>query len=335
MQLEPAINVNEMYPEHWGAIGDDSTDCGAAITSALATGLPITFAPGRIYRYATSPNFAVTNAMIKGNGATLKHTGSGNAFVMDAGAVSGDVGNLNFSDLVIQGNTNSTNGIFLRACHRCLFNNLRVTGAAASGAALLTNSAVTNLWINFKCTINDPYVTPMPTNGIYLSRRGTNEWTTTQTFINPIIEGLTGAGITCDYAVYNKFEGGTSESNGTGLVLTTNGYQNTIDSTDFEANTLDVSVTSYRNTFLNVAAGIAWFFDGGVNNTWIGGRIHDQLVCDTFGVGNTFIGVSLWSNISDTTGNNTYINTFKVPNNAVAFPFSFRNQPVSRGDFFQ
>lgn len=264
-------------PTHatWNAY-QATTEVGAVITAAIAatpTNGTLVFPPGT-YAYVTSPNFAVTGLKIISLGAILKHTGAGNAFSLDGGAVGGGVLGMSISDLIIQGCATSDNGIFARAIHHSIFNNLRISGTSASGNGLLENWCVANQWNNFRCTTNEDHEATMPQHGIYIDRRGVGENSTTQTFINPIMEGLTGNGIHIDYASHNIFVGGTSESNGKGIYITVNGFGgNSFHGIDLEANvTYDLHILGQYNNFVGIYSTEDSLIAGGYNRFW-GGTI--------------------------------------------------------------
>jgi hypothetical protein len=67
------------------------------------------------FAYSASPNWLKQGIAIVGEaGANLKHTGSGDAFVMDAGATVGGVWiqNVRVENLTIWGNVNTRHGFF-------------------------------------------------------------------------------------------------------------------------------------------------------------------------------------------------------------------------------
>jgi len=211
----------------FGCVGDgvtdDATALGLALTAAAAAGGTI-YAPAGTYAYATSPNFARAGVNIYADRqAIFKHTGTGNAFSLDGGAAgSGILGN-RYDNIVVQGNSSSTNGFYVRSLHHSTFINCRCLGAATTGAGFKLEWCVANTWVNPIVSSNTGTLSPIPKYGMHLSRRSGTDHSTTQTVITPIFEGLTqtnGAGIYIDYAAKNEFIGGTSESNTNGLIVT-------------------------------------------------------------------------------------------------------------------
>jgi hypothetical protein len=239
------------------------TDVGAVITAAIAA-VPVDgtllFSPGT-YAYATSPNFAVTGLKIFAIGATLKHTGSGNAFIVDGGAAGSGVSGIQINNVIVEGNSNSTNGGYFRSVHHSLINNFRCKGASTTGSAILLEWCVANQWNTVRATTNEE-LSPVPLYGMYITRRGSGgDHSTTQIVINPVFEGLAyGTGIYFDYTSTNTVIGGTSESNNYGIQISGNGYgNNKIIGTDLEANTTADILTNTGlggayNSFLDLIA---------------------------------------------------------------------------------
>lgn len=233
-------------------------DVGAAITTALASITTGTlWFPSGTYAYATSPNFAKANlSIVCGQLTTFKHTGSGTAFTLDAGANPAFINGMNIENIYVLGNVNSTRGIYARGIGRSTFKNIIVTSLGPTAEALREDFCLLNTWINFKVSLPGP----APKYGIYLTRRDVGENTTAETFINPCIESVStagGSGIFLDWASTNTFIGGTSEANDTGIWLTANAVANTFYNTDLEGNAVrDINCLGPDNTFVKpISAG--------------------------------------------------------------------------------
>lgn len=244
--------------KNYGAFGDGVTDDQVALEATLtaaSASCGTVYAPSGTYAYATSPNFARTCVNVIADRDTIfKHTGTGNAFILDGGAspATGIFGN-RYDGIIVQGNANSTNCIYVRAVHHSVFLHPRCKGSSTTGSGILVEWGVLNTWIHPTVSVNEGTLSPIPLYGMYLTRRAALENTTTQQIINPIMEGLTntnGWGIVLDYAVRNFIIGGTSESNANGLQLTANSLQNAVNSLDLESNAGDdVLVLSSENSF--------------------------------------------------------------------------------------
>ncbi len=101
--------IKEVYPQWWGAKGDDGIDCAAALQAAIDTSLPVYIPPGK-YRFGTKLTFA-NSQVIRGAGqnkTSLFYTGS-DSYGLYAKKVVG----LALQDFTLDGclSTNST-GIF-------------------------------------------------------------------------------------------------------------------------------------------------------------------------------------------------------------------------------
>jgi hypothetical protein len=243
-----------------GTLADPWTGWDTAITWAANT--QYRFRTG-YYSYATSPNFLLAGISLIGEeGAILKHTGSGNAFVMDAGATWLSAARV--ENLIIQGNANTTNAMYLNGVRFCQFANIRIRGC--SGAGLYSKRCVTNTFINYTCSYIELLpgtFTVTPTNGIVLT-----EGTTTWSFINPVIEGVSGDGVwikttTGQPCTFNVFDCGTCEVNGGFGVRIDLGHSfNTFIGMDFESN------GGVRSSAWGAGTNNGDIYDVGINN-WI------------------------------------------------------------------
>jgi hypothetical protein len=284
----------------------ETTDVGGVIEAALTT-VAITkgtlYFPIGTYAYATSPNFARPGVNIYANQGTLfKHTGTGNAFIIDGGSAGSGILGLRFDNIIVQGNANSTNGIYVRAIHHSIFVHPRVKGAATTGSGILCEWCVLNTWIDPICSSVNGTLSPIPKYGMTISRRAVTEDSTTQLLQNPIFEGLTqanGAGMNIDWANNNVIISGTSESNTNGLIITGNGAGlNKIIGLDMEANSVNdlnlnaggIGGANY-NTFIGLyGTGLSILGNGANRNVFHGGRL-DQITLDNTTKFNTFYGV--------------------------------------------
>jgi hypothetical protein len=252
--------VATQYPElnilRYGAINDGTTDNTTAIANAravLAVNGGRLVVPSGVYAYATGPNWAIPNAQIIGYGwPTFKHTGTQSAaFILDGGVSSGTVYRMLVDGLIIQGNTNNTNGIFIRSVHHSNFRDIKVTGCNAAGAGLLTNFMVANTFERYTCSTNEGTVIT-PTFGMVLDKRGAGESTAYCTFIDTICEGLT-TGIRLNVAQGCNFLGGTSEGNSAfGVDEQATSSMNVFEKMDFEVNSnSDVLLRGRGSTMIN------------------------------------------------------------------------------------
>jgi len=217
------------------------------------------FREGKTFEYFHSPNWLVPGIALRGGaGTTLKYGGNGDAFIMDnpggeRPSSRNWTKNVRVENLIIQGNTNTKNGMFLRGIRDGLFRHISIRDV--SGAALYTEGLVTNVFENVRCIRGEMpnatfYVTPR--YGAVLGTRGVSDSTTTTTFINPVFEGTSVAGIYIMTGCQNNtFINGTCENN-TGRGMQIDGFYNVFQNMDFETNSIeDVNITVGRNQFLN------------------------------------------------------------------------------------
>ncbi|HWQ36946.1 MAG TPA: right-handed parallel beta-helix repeat-containing protein [Blastocatellia bacterium] len=189
--------------------------------------------PAGTYGVATAPNWALNGIrIIFENGAVLKHTGSGPAVKVDGGAATTYVQNVTLENLTIQGNAATTYGLYLRAVSRSNFRSLRIRGAAT--AAVQIEFGVLNTFYDLIASVNYG-MSPVPTYGVYLTRRAPGEDTTTQVFLNPTVEGATGWQYYLAYGSNNLIVNGTAEAGANGVYLSDTSNQNIIQNTDIEA----------------------------------------------------------------------------------------------------
>jgi hypothetical protein len=288
-----------------GARGALGAELGAVVVMRYATGgdgtssnpwtgwdTAITWAsnttylfPSGTYSYSTCPAWGVDNIRLLGMGpnVVLKHTGTGNAVCIDGGASSTDATHVLMENFAIQGNSNSTNALYIRAVNRSTFRNLTILGASTSGAGVQCEWCVLNTFEDVRVAVNDANVYSAgagfysrPDFGLRLTRRGSGENSTANTFRNFVAEGLTagnGQGIRLLYADSNHFFGGASESNIAGVYCLGGAsgtcLGNSFRGMFFEANTsIHASITSGEKLtftdcyFLGTPSSGAFLLDG-------------------------------------------------------------------------
>ena len=255
------------------------------------------------YAYSVSPNFLKTGIALRGEaGTVLQFTGSGNAVVFDnpggnANAYANWTENVRFENFIIQGNANTTNGLFLRAVRNGIFRHVSVRDV--SNACLWGEALVTNMVENFRCTHhempNDVF-NVVPAYGIVLGSRGAEDSTTTTTVTNAVIEGISQVGIwIMANSFANTFIGGTSEGNlGKGMVI--DGQTNTLINMDFEGNGgTNVEINDANNQLQGVVSeGLINLQNGYLNK--LRGRFSNVNIsnrCDYTDISGSFISVQL------------------------------------------
>ncbi|WP_425229461.1 hypothetical protein [Sphingomonas sp.] len=299
----------------FGAVGDGMADDGAALRRALAwaasvhgsTGgaTPRLHVPPGTYRYAQSPNFAVSNLHLDCSpGTVFRHSDEGPAFLLDGGSIGDGVYRVQVTgNPMIGGNAATSYGLDVRALHHSL---ITASVRDVAAAALRTRWSV--------CTEYGVRVTglaiggmqPSPIDGFVLDARGEGEDTAACLFRMPIAEQARDVGIRLVHTINCTFLSGTAEGNGQGGLLVERGASdNLFLGMDLEVNgTFGVRCEGDRNSFVNlyddgiaVFAGTANRVQGSQFNT-----IHNR------GDGNSFEAVSYASTAAGRfhdTGRNT------------------------------
>jgi len=278
-KLRDTVSVRD-----FGAAGDgitnDTAAFNAALTYAESAGVGLAL-NGLAYVLDGSDeasggvNFARAGLHIDGDGATLRFTGAGRAFVLDQG---GDFGQflegMSVSDIVIIGNDDTVDGFYSRGVVRSIFRNISVL--SVGGKAFWIKHGVTNQYDSLKYSAQ-PAGQPMPTifatHGLYLDNNDsptdpqkTGYYTAGCTFINPVMENF--PGVACELAdasgctfTGGTFEGittitGASASTGIGIVISDTSRHNEFASIWFEANTTcDIECHGPANMFTNLYLG--------------------------------------------------------------------------------
>lgn len=286
--LQQNINVSDAP---WNVKGDGVTDNTVALASlqTYLSGLttpPLAIFPAGTYLYSTSPNWSFVGSHIRAEGlVVLKHTGTGNAWIYDSGAVSGIITNCRMEGpFEIDGNANSTNGLFIRSVHHSYFE-VRIRNCATTGAGILVNFGVCNVYMRPRISSVEGAFTFKPLVGILFDLRGVGEPVTYSTIIEPIIEGVP-TGIKLVNADGNIFLGGTCESCSVrGIEESSTCHENQFINMDLEQNTTDDAncagvLTTFSNTDSNNLISLT-----GSCQVIRGGR-HNSIT--TNGTGNVF-----------------------------------------------
>jgi hypothetical protein len=309
-RTQDSKNQDVVTGEDFGATGDNLTDNTAAFAAMVAwasTFTPTATVPRirlkqGIYRYATSPNWAVQNLVLDcERGVVFKHTGAGVAFNLDGGAAGPGVYAMRvLGGPRISGNAATTHCVYSRAVHHSYFD------FEARDCAQEAVKVVWNVCNEFRIRVSplgSPAMSPVPTTGLLLdSRGGLGELTSACTFHNPIFEGISAYGINLANAIQNTFIGGTSESNGSGVFISGTSSQNTFINLDCEFNTVaDIVCNGTRNTFHNILSDKSSTF-AGISNYVLGGNYNIILAQ---GTGNEFHHVDYASNFGTFTDTGT------------------------------
>ena len=255
----------------------------------------------------------------KGSGETIiEYTGG--TVVPEVLTVGGSVTNAWYADSVqikdlsiIGHSANATDGLALKDAGNGKLDNIYTWGV--TGCGIHTYNSVTETFV--KPTTSSAqashigYLTgySVPAHGLCFDQTTSGSLTTDGTVTDADTTGVSGAGWDLIAAQGMTFTGGTSESNGAGILIASTSYFNTFINSDLESNTanangVDVSDSGYSNSFHNLIAISTCsgcnsvLLDGGSNVppifhlgkvTSIGGTQGIQEVADP-NLGATFIG---------------------------------------------
>ena len=242
----------------FGATGNGTTDDTAAINAAIAycasKGKALAF-PAKTYRVSNLAPLTVPGTILIGEpGARIKFTGAGAGITID-GSAPANLGNgirIIIRDLILDGNPSLTYCIDALALVGGELKNVRCTNCVTAGV-LLRRLGVSNLIDTLIVSHNIEAFVTTPVSGIILAQDcGGN------TLLNVRMEGVSGPGIDIAGAVTTTILGGTSEGNGTGLIIRAGQSLTTVVCLHCEANAnFDFDITGYQNDFYNCAASSA------------------------------------------------------------------------------
>lgn len=263
----------------YGAAGDGIADdypaISAGIRAAAAAGGALYF-PRGAYRFSSGLQLGYSNVqLVCEAGAVLKfgNAGTAVAFANEAPRAANNIG---IDGCTIDGGGVASDGILLQRAHHVSFRNVRVRNVTA--ACLRTKFSVIGEYTNFRCTINEEGAATMPVNGLVLGEDGPGEQTTASTFLNAIVEGVTGDGIVLDSAANLVFTAGTSENHhgGWGMTISPRSANITVVGMDFEDNLSGaVETRGSENVFLNIlATGLFQVGSGARGNTIANSRVN-------------------------------------------------------------
>lgn len=256
--------------------------------------------PKGVYAYSASPNFALSGIRLIGENATLKFTGTGNCveFLGPTGAAF----NIEMSGFLIQGTSSATNGLFLRSIGHSRFSRIRVTDVSAD--AFLTNGVVGILFDTPICSVNEGTFAVTPVNGMVFDKRAPSTPSTTVTVLNPVMEGVSGAGLHVKQAHDIRVHGGVSEANGRGLIVDefTGAFPvSNVFSLDLEANTTeDALIKGPKNTFIQCSSTTTFHISTGTgnDNVILGGGLWNVTI-DNGALRNRFCDLNISGTLTD------------------------------------
>ncbi len=285
--LSDTISVKD-----FGAVGDGVADDTQALLRAVEAtrnnAIALHFPKG-VYSVSQPLNFTRPATVVGEPGARIQLTGGSHPYVfqMDFRDVGLDYWAYGayVSNITVDGNGFAQDGFSLRGVISSTFDNLRATNITRAGLHCWWTQC--NLYTNFTCSKNVELFTTTPQHGILIdyeegapNKRGTSA----DTFLSPVIEHTTEAGIEANFCSNSVFINGTSEGCKHGIAF---GYDasdlgqvavtNTVVGMDMEVNSggdVLLRKTATGNLFLGCQCGFespSSQIQGGSYNRWVGG----------------------------------------------------------------
>ncbi len=286
--------------------GTDKTAAMNGLAQLALAGTKVYMAKGN-YLTSTPWSFTRPVSIQAGKDTRISLTASAPYIVsMDfTGGYGLDGNNTVLESLILDGQGFATDGLVLNSVYTGKFDKIRVTNVIAAG--LHMKLAQSCLFTDFTVSGNVETFITTPVEGILADTSTSSD----NTFINPIIEHVSGSGVRGLTLSASTFINGTSEGNNIGIELGASGSPagsvggNTFIGMDLEANTASdvaINISSYLNDFYNLAGG---YMSGPVNivgsrfNTFHGGTISGY-VLDATCASNKFRDVTLLASGSST-----------------------------------
>lgn len=282
--VETVLADRPISVKDFGAVGDGLTDDYAAIVqardSARAAGTGLHFPKGT-YAFGERLELGFANLhVVFGDKVILKPNHAGVAISFDAGAT-GLLYGIEFGwdrPPTIQGNSATTDAIFIRGCHHMRLN-ARIRDCAVGTRVAF--SVLSEFKLNHSGN-QGGWTKKYPTTGLVVDRRGQAEATTACRF-DLCIEGMSGMGVVLTCAQHCEFWG-TSEGNGGGGVnVGSESINNNFHNFFCEQNGKGPhwSIAGHNNVFLNCVGGGPTGTRAnsnrvsGTRNLFVRGKFHD------------------------------------------------------------
>jgi hypothetical protein len=263
--VQAAVGVRNVST--FGVTCDGSTDDTTALASiktyldtedGLGHVLPTINFTGGTCLFTAWPNLVYNNFIITSSKPTyLQYSGTGDCVKFDATAKSG-VNKMTIGPFSIRCPSGALNGFTATRIYRSTIQDITVLGAGTGSIGMVFKGCILCYIVNPTVSVNIVgtwYSSGKPDLGIVFDKETTGGTfnSTSNTVINPIVEGINSIGIYLQNAVSNTLIGGSSEGNPTGIVFETTSSRNKVDNMDFESNsTRDVSMSGHGNWLVDV-----------------------------------------------------------------------------------
>lgn len=289
--------------------------------------------PDGFYAYDESPNLGLQGIRLTGIGrVVLQYNGTGNALILNGQSTGltpngAQVGMDNFT---INGNSNALIGLYMRQISHSNISNIRIMNISTT--ALKCEWCIANYFSNIVYPAGSEItMTTHATIGVWLDWDAAHNYSSENTFINAIIEGVRGNGWYLDHAQNTRIIGGTSESNtktgatpdgsghlcvggdtetGYGVYLTASTLHNEFFGGDYEQNHCDLVNPFFHdiidfgvtNKFVSVFGGSAFIVGSGAKGTTLIAGKYQDIILNAGALSLTMIGVSMAHTIQDNSG---------------------------------
>lgn len=277
-------------------IGDATSAVAAATTEAMSTGLPLVFASGT-YKVSSLPNWASDNFAVIGQGTVIIHyTGTtANAVEVNAigaGLPSDSAFNVTLANLIIDA-PNANYALFLSGAHHSRFINIRILSALTAG--IRTDWCVLSYFQNIWVT-TERFTVSLPPTGIYVRDDGAGRQTSSCTFINCAVEGVSGSGFLLNHSLDNNFFNCTSEGNQIGFQVNATSFGDTFYGAYGEANSSeDLAIFGQNIGFIKAAMKTTAnpsIIEAGATGCYLIGGAYYAVAIDAAAVGTRLLGIS-------------------------------------------
>jgi len=265
----------------FGCIGNGIADDTAALTlvkAAAMAGAHIHFPKG-VYHTSQPLNFTSAVTITADPGTRIKLTAAA-SYVMQVDLTNGGAAwgyGVSLQNLILDGGGFCADGLILKGVISSTFTNIRATNVTGAGLHLAWAQLCS--FTDYTCSKNVEAFTTTPVNGVLIDGPSSSA----NTFTNPSIEHVTGAGIKALSAINTVFINGTSEGCAIGIEfgaavsIGQTSLGNTVIGMDLEVNsTADIVLraTATSNTFIGLSSGYASpavQVLGSANNSFYGG----------------------------------------------------------------
>jgi hypothetical protein len=298
-----------------------------------------------VFKHTSTLNLKYSNMALKGEGRQTVLWFSGAGYGINSSSNSSSIGaaspptevfDLHIQDLMLKGSAVMTHGIVLRSSHRPDIKDVSVIDAVT--ASIYYDYSILGKMENPR-TYEDggPSAfynsTFQPNYGIWITANGT--FSTTQTIINPRIQGGLIGGIFLENAIYCTILGGAVEFADKAIIIS--GSNNTVNGTDLESNnTADLAISGGGNLIVGVSSALLVTLTDGVYNRqpnrFVGGQ-YTNITVNTAAANNEFVNISYSGTFTDNGLGTTKNNVHNITKSSYDINTAGTFNEIANGDF--